>query len=137
MITAQVIPPSAFHTTNERQGMWVAPASHEAHTRRPRTKRPKNTALGPWRSKNGWPVTSTCMRWDWNAPGAFEQPAAALAADQVADVVADDRGGRGERDHDLDRSVSWLASTAAAISAVSPGIGRPEVSPITSRNSSG
>ena len=74
--------------------MRVAPASHEAHTRRPSTKRPKNTALGPCRSKNGSPVASTCRRWPWNAPGPFEQPAPALAPDQVADVVADDRGRR-------------------------------------------
>ena len=36
------------------------------------------------------------------ATGPFEQPAPALAPDQVADVVADDRGERGERDHELD-----------------------------------
>ncbi len=34
------------------------------------------------------------------AAGALEQPAPALAPDHVADVVADDRGCGGERDHD-------------------------------------
>ena len=36
------------------------------------------------------------------APGTLEQPAPALAADQIADVVADDRRGGGEADHELD-----------------------------------
>ena len=82
--------------------MCVAPASHEAQTRRPRMKRPKNTALGPWRSKNGSPVVEHLQALALEAAGPFEQPAPALAADQVADVVADDRGGGGERDHELD-----------------------------------
>ena len=49
--------------------MCVAPASHEAHTRSPSTKRPKKTAFGPWRSKNGSPLASTCMRSLWKRPG--------------------------------------------------------------------
>ena len=60
---AQVMPPSAFHSRNERQCMRVPPASQDAHTRRPSRKRPKNTALGPWRSKKGSPTRSTSSRW--------------------------------------------------------------------------
>ncbi len=52
-----------------RQRIWLAPASHEAHTRRPRIQRPKNTAFGPWRSKNGSPILSTARRWRWKRPG--------------------------------------------------------------------
>jgi hypothetical protein len=41
---------------NDLQGILVAPASQDAHVRRPTIQRPKNTAFGPWRSKNGSPV---------------------------------------------------------------------------------
>ena len=66
---AQQIPPRAFQSTNERQCMRVAPASHEAHTRRPSTKRPKNTAFGPWRSKNGSPICEHLLALAVKAPG--------------------------------------------------------------------
>ena len=36
------------------------------------------------------------------APGALQQPAAALTADQIADVVAEDRRAGRQRDHHLD-----------------------------------
>ncbi len=71
------------------------------------------------------------------APGALEQPAPSLAPDQIADVVAHDRPGASKHDHELDLSLPRLASTAAVISAVSPGIGTPLDSPMTRRKSSG
>ena len=104
------MPPSAFHSKNERQRMCVAPASHEAHTRRPSRKRPKNTAFGPCRSKNGSPMLEHLLALAVEAAGPFQQPAPALAADQIADVVAHDRRQRRERDHQLDLQLPWLAS---------------------------
>ena len=95
------MPPQAFQKTNERQGMRVAPASHDAHTRRPSRKRPKNTALGPWRSKNGSPVAQDLQALAVKAPRSLEQPAASLATDQVAEVVAQDRGGGRKGDDQL------------------------------------
>ena len=82
--------------------MRVAPASHDAHTRSPRMKRPKKTAFGPCRSKNGSPVAQHLAALALERARSLEHPAPALAADQVADVVADDRGRRREHDHQLD-----------------------------------
>ncbi len=45
--------------------MRVMPASHEAHTRRPRKKRPKNTALGPCLAKKTSPSLSAFARLAW------------------------------------------------------------------------
>ena len=56
------MPPAAFHTTNVGQRIELAPASHEAHTRRPAIQRPKNTAFAPWRAKKGSPSASTLWR---------------------------------------------------------------------------
>ena len=61
-------------------------------------------------------------------PGAEEQPPPAVAADREADVVADDRRGGRDRDQRHDDSCPSCASSAAAISAVSPGTGMPIVS---------
>ena len=51
MVAAQARPPSAFQKTNCFQCMREAPANSAAQTRRKITQRPKNTVLGPWRSK--------------------------------------------------------------------------------------
>ena len=76
-------------------------------------KRPKNTALGPWRSKNGSPVSSTTRRWRWKRSGPFQQPPPALAPDLVADVVAHDRRQRGDRDDQLDLQFALAGQHAA------------------------
>jgi len=59
---AQAMPPAAFHRTNVGQRIELAPASHEAHTRSPAIQRPRNTAFGPWRAKNGSPSARTFWR---------------------------------------------------------------------------
>ena len=48
-------PPTAFQKRNDVQGIRVTPANQDAQVRRPRIQRPRNTALGPWRAKNGSP----------------------------------------------------------------------------------
>ena len=71
------------------------------------------------------------------APGALEQPATAATTDLVAEVVADDRGKRRHRDHELDLQLAAAGERPAAISAVSPGTGTPGDSAITRTKSSG
>lgn len=53
--SAQQIPPRAFQTRNVRQRIRSAPASQAAVTRAPATKRARNTAFDPWRSKKRSP----------------------------------------------------------------------------------
>jgi len=48
------------------------------------------------------------------APRSFQQPAPALAANQVADVVAHDRGGRRERDDKLDFQLALAGQQGGA-----------------------
>ena len=68
-VVAQLIPPAAFQATNRGHGIRLAPASQEAHTRRPRIQRPKNTALAPWRSIISVPRSSTARRCFSKRPG--------------------------------------------------------------------
>ncbi len=105
--------------------MRVAPASHDAHTRRPSRKRPKNTALGPWTSKNGSPDAQHLLALALEGAGPLEQPAPALAPDHVADVVADDRGGGGERDHELDLELALAGEHGGGDQRGLAGDGQP------------
>ena len=43
------MPPSAFQAKKRGQGMWFAPASQAAVTRRNGNQRPISTVLPPWR----------------------------------------------------------------------------------------
>ena len=68
----------------------------------------------------------------------LEQQAPCLAADQVPDVVADDRGGRGDGDDRDDRErLPSAARIDAGPSTGSPGSGTPIDSTAISANSSG
>ena len=69
MLAAHAIPPSAFQNRNVGHGILFIPASHAEAIRRPETQRPRNTAFGPWRAKNGSPCSSTASRCVWNGPG--------------------------------------------------------------------
>lgn len=51
MVVAQLIPPAAFQMANDLQGILFTPASQATQIRRTGVQRPKNTALGPRRSK--------------------------------------------------------------------------------------
>ena len=62
-------------------------------------------------------------------PWALEQPPRTLAAEQVAEVVADDGAGGGGRVTAGSESLPCEASTPAVIRAVSPGSGIPADSP--------
>ena len=59
---AHAMPPSAFQNRKVGHDMRVAPAIHAAVMRSPVTQRPRKTALGPWRSKNGSPTAMTRRR---------------------------------------------------------------------------
>ena len=65
------MPPSAFQNRKVGHDMRVTPAIHAAVMRRPVTQRPRKTAFGPWRSKNGSPTAITRRRWCRNGPGAI------------------------------------------------------------------
>ena len=69
-----------------------------------------------------------------NEAPPVDQRTAAVAAERVADVVADDRSERRDHDHREERVVVMLRvarARAAVISAVSPGIGTPADSTAT------
>src|SRR4029450_10145253 len=106
------MPPRAFQNRKGGHDIRVAPAIHAAVMRSPVTQRPRNTALGPWRSKNGSPTPATAPRgWGKGAgadkerlatlengprvmqerPWCGEHPPAEPAPDGEADVVAQDR----------------------------------------------
>ena len=105
--------------------------------RSPVTQRPRKTAFGPWRSKNGSPTAMTRRRWCSSGPGAVSARRPSLrpiakptlspriaAAAATAMTASIDRCPR-------------LATIAAVTSAVSPGTGMPIVSMATSRKTIG
>ena len=104
------------------------PASHADAIRSPVVQRPRKTAFGPCFSKNGSPYSITRSRWSWNGPGrrnSLRPPWRPIAkptlSPRIAAAAAMATSGTIE---------SWpsCASSAAAISAVSPGTGMPIVS---------
>ena len=128
MLTAQQMPPSAFQNRKRGHGILFIPASHAEAIRRPATQRPRNTAFGPWRSKNGSPIASAARRCSWNGPGASNTRRPTLRpianptlSPRIAAVAASTISGT------MSIRPSW-ASSAAVISAVSPGTGMPMVS---------
>ncbi len=136
-VTAQEMPPAAFQKTNDRHSMRVMPASHEAQTRRPRIQRPRNTALPPWRSKNGSNVVMTFRRWFSMNPGRSSRrrpPWRATTYPMLSPMIAATAAST------ITSSMSSLplpARTPPAISAVSPGTGRPPASAMISRKRTG
>ena len=128
MLTAQQMPPSAFQNRNRGQAMWFIPASHAEAIRRPATQRPRNTALGPCRAKNGSPIASAESRWGWNGPGASNTRRPTLrpiAKPTLSPRIAADAASAISGTMSIRPS---CASSAAPISAVSPGTGMPIVS---------
>ena len=123
--------------TSARACAWRRPATRPTRAGRGRSGR----RTPPWDRgvrRTARPRCSTCRRWRVKAPRPFEQPAAALATDQVADVVADDRGRGGDRDHELDLQLPLAGEHAAGDQrGLARDRQRRSDSAITSRNSSG
>ena len=59
---AQAIPPSAFQKRKTGHRMWLIPASHADVILSQAIQRPRNTAFGPCRSKNGSPLAMSSRR---------------------------------------------------------------------------
>ena len=132
---AHAIPPSAFQNRNVGHAIWFIPASHAEAIRRPETQRPRKTAFGPWLGEERLAVLEDLQRGACaTGPGAANSrrpqrrpiakptlsPTIAAAAASTISVT-------------MSIWPSW-ASSAAAISAVSPGTGMPIVSIAISAN---
>ena len=96
-------PPSAFQNRKFGQGMRVTPAIHAAVMRSPATQRPRKTAFGPWRSKNGSPTVIT---------GAVMQAGAGRGQRAAAELAAD-------RERTLSPRIAATAATAMTASIYS------------------
>ena len=128
MLAAHAIPPSAFQNRNVGHAILFIPASHADAIRRPETQRPRKTAFGPWRAKNGSPCSSTASRCLWNGPGRANSrrpPLRPIANPTLSPMIA--AAAASATSVTMSIWPSW-ASSAAPISAVSPGTGMPIVS---------
>ena len=125
IVSAQLIPPSALKTKNRRKDIPLPPAIQAAVTRTSATQRPKNTALAPWRAKKRSPALRTSAALVTGAAAGLEDLAPAVAADQEADVVADDRPRRGDGDDPLDREVAARRRDRPGHERGLPGEGTP------------
>ena len=123
--TAQAIPPAAFQARNFGQGMRFAPASQAAviEERAASGRGKRSCRRGP--AKNASPRTRSSPPLPLEPPGALEQPPRTLAAEQVAEVVADDRAGRGSRDHERKRELPLPGEHAAGDQRGLPGERNP------------
>jgi hypothetical protein len=96
--------------------------------RSPVTQRPRKTAFGPWRSKNGSPIATTRRRWCSSGPGVVSSRRPSLrpiANPMLSPMIAAAAATA------ITTSISRRpreATMLAVIRAVSPGTGMPMVS---------